>query len=37
MKNLLVAIDRRQDAEQLMTQAIKIAKLTDARYRGRSR
>ncbi|OEY73249.1 universal stress protein [Salegentibacter salarius] len=31
MKNLLVAIDRRQDAEQLMTQAIKIAKLTDAK------
>lgn len=31
MKNLLVAIDRRQDAEQLMTQAIKIAKLTNAK------
>ena len=31
MKNLLVAIDRRKDAEQLMTQAIKIAKLTDAK------
>jgi len=31
MKNLLVAIDRRQDAEQLMTHAINIAKLTDAK------
>jgi len=31
MKNLLVAIERRQDAEQLMAQAIKIAKLTDAK------
>ena len=31
MKNLLVAIDRRQDAEQLMAHAINIAKLTDAK------
>ncbi|MBE7639964.1 universal stress protein [Salegentibacter sp. BLCTC] len=31
MKNLLVAIDRRKDAEQLIGHAIKIAKLTDAK------
>ncbi|HKL36549.1 MAG TPA: universal stress protein [Salegentibacter sp.] len=31
MKNLLVAIDRRKDAEQLMAHAIKIGKLTNAK------
>lgn len=31
MKNLLVAIDRRKDAEELITHAIKMAKLTDAK------
>lgn len=31
MKNILVAIDRRKDAEELITHAIKMAKLTDAK------
>ncbi len=31
MKNILVAIDQRKDAEQLIYQAVKIAKLTSAK------
>jgi len=31
MKNLLVAIDQHKDAEQLIDQAVKIAKLTNAK------